>query len=187
MQMQVSVIFLLYNHGIDGHQCYRCHHPCRPPPRPPVSIATRPPPPLSSDHRPTCISHHQHRQIFHMHLSQACSHCQEHRAYVGFYLLPPLLDSSCDGHVQQLALRTQPGMPMEGISTRGAASASDLTVERFPRNIPGMMSATSGLKVMDTWRAFVNWRWNPETRFMNLEVSLDTGLLLMNVVVLMKR
>ena len=76
---------------------------------------------------------------------------------------------------------------MEDISTRGAASARDSTVGRFPRNVPGMASATSGLKVMNVWRAFFNRGWNPETRFMNLEVSLDTGLLLMNAVVLMKR
>ena len=75
---------------------------------------------------------------------------------------------------------------MEDISICGAASARDSTVGRFPRNVPGMASATSGLKVMNVWRAFFNRGWNPETRFMNLEVSLDTGLL-MNAVVLMKQ
>jgi len=86
---------------------------------------------------------------------------------------------------------------MEGISIRGAASTRNSTVGRLRRNVPGMTSAMAaagstraaanvGAKVMDVWRDFVARRWNPETRFLNLEVSLSAGLLLMNAVVLMK-
>lgn len=81
---------------------------------------------------------------------------------------------------------------MEGISIRGAASTRNSTVGRLRRNVPGMAStaagstraANVGMKVMDVWRDFVNRRWNPETRFLNLEVSLSAGLLLMNTAVL---
>ncbi|KAL4064487.1 hypothetical protein J3A83DRAFT_4360985 [Scleroderma citrinum] len=88
------------------------------------------------------------------------------------------------GHTRSstLASRTQSGAPMEGISIRGAASARNSTVGRLRRNVPGMTSTStasttrasnSGVKVMDVWRDFVNRRWNPETRFLNLESMLD--------------
>ncbi|KAG6331184.1 hypothetical protein ID866_7905 [Astraeus odoratus] len=82
-----------------------------------------------------------------------------------------------------LASRTQSGAPMGGISIRGAASARNSTVGRLRRNVPGMSStstasggsrvATTGVKAVDVWRDFVNRRWNPETRFLNLESMSD--------------
>lgn len=54
---------------------------------------------------------------------------------------------------------------------------------RLRRNVPGMASvsaaaaggrvATVAVKAVDIWRDFVNRRWNPETRFLNLESMSD--------------
>ncbi|KAI6120024.1 hypothetical protein EDD16DRAFT_1578909 [Pisolithus croceorrhizus] len=82
-----------------------------------------------------------------------------------------------------LASRSQPGASLDGISIRGAASARNSTVGRLRRNVPGMASvsaaaaggrvATVAVKAVDIWRDFVNRRWNPETRFLNLESMSD--------------
>jgi hypothetical protein len=63
--------------------------------------------------------------------------------------------------------------------SRGAGRASTSRVK--PIEVRGAASrvATVGVKVLDVWRDFVNRRWNPETRFLNLEVSglvLDKGM-----------
>ncbi|KAI6108192.1 hypothetical protein F5141DRAFT_1203576 [Pisolithus sp. B1] len=83
------------------------------------------------------------------------------------------------GITLHLASRSQPGASLDGISIRGAASARNSTVGRLRRNVPGMASAsaaaaggrvaTVAVKAVDIWRDFVNRRWNPETRFLNLE------------------
>ncbi|KIJ12778.1 hypothetical protein PAXINDRAFT_170982 [Paxillus involutus ATCC 200175] len=57
--------------------------------------------------------------------------------------------------------------------SRGAGRASTSRVK--PIEVRGAASrvATVGVKVLDVWRDFVNRRWNPETRFLNLESMLD--------------
>ncbi|KAI6155073.1 hypothetical protein BKA82DRAFT_996758 [Pisolithus tinctorius] len=81
-----------------------------------------------------------------------------------------------------LASRSQPGASIEGIPIRGAASARNSTVGRLRRNVPGIASvsaaaggrvATVAVKAVDIWRDFVKRRWNPETRFLNLESMSD--------------
>ncbi|KIK98414.1 hypothetical protein PAXRUDRAFT_823890 [Paxillus rubicundulus Ve08.2h10] len=58
-------------------------------------------------------------------------------------------------------------------SSRGAgraatAGAKNLEVRGAAARVP-----TVGVKIVDVWRGFVNRRWNPETRFLNLESMLD--------------
>ncbi|KAF9223914.1 NTF2-like protein [Gyrodon lividus] len=67
-----------------------------------------------------------------------------------------------------------------GLSIRGASSARNPTVGRLRRNAitatsvtGGGRVATVGVKTVDVWREFVNRRWNPEARFLNLESMSD--------------
>lgn len=74
----------------------------------------------------------------------------------------------------QLAARTQAGGASDALTIRGAS-----TVGRLRRNV--VTTAGTGVthgkahsvpvKAIEVWRDFVNRRWNPETRFLNLEVS----------------
>jgi nuclear RNA export factor len=73
----------------------------------------------------------------------------------------------------QLAARTQPGGASDILTIRGAS-----TVGRLRRNV--VTTAVAGapskahavpVKAVEVWREFVNRRWNPESRFLNLEVS----------------
>ena len=80
--------------------------------------------------------------------------------------------------VFKLAARTHSaGVPLEGISIRGASSARN-PVGRIRRNAITATSVTGservpavGGKVIDVWKHFVNRRWNPDAQFLNLEVS----------------
>lgn len=99
---------------------------------------------------------------------------------------PPPETRFCYGRgvVFKLTARTQSAsVPMEGISIRGASGARNPTVGRLRRNALTTTSVTDsgrvptvGTKTLDVWRHFVNRRWNPDARFLNLEVS-STGVL----------
>lgn len=79
----------------------------------------------------------------------------------------------------QLANRIAPGS--DPLAIRGASkhlttgqrmrrnAMSGTTADGGPRTSSRV--AALGVKTLDVWRDFVNRRWNPEARFLNLEVS----------------
>ncbi|EGN98717.1 hypothetical protein SERLA73DRAFT_181326 [Serpula lacrymans var. lacrymans S7.3] len=73
----------------------------------------------------------------------------------------------------------------EGLAIRGASRPTTMgrlrrnAVSTAPGGNPGNMVSSSGriatvaVKAVDIWREFVNRRWNPEARFLNLERMMD--------------
>ena len=61
----------------------------------------------------------------------------------------------------------------DGLSIRGASKGS--TGGRVRRNAISLNGSRSGVQVVELWREFVKRRWNPEARFLNLEVSHFIG------------
>ncbi|KAG1843532.1 hypothetical protein C8R48DRAFT_736712 [Suillus tomentosus] len=79
------------------------------------------------------------------------------------------------GRASMLAARTQPGGASDVLTIRGAS-----TVGRLRRN--AVTAAGAGvapskahtpMKAVEVWKDFVNRRWNPESRFLNLESMMD--------------
>ncbi len=80
----------------------------------------------------------------------------------------------------KLAARIAASSSSEGLAIRGASKAT--TAGRLRRNAISLNGSSSsnvvnrattvGVKVIELWKEFVNLRWNPEARFLNLEVSL---------------
>jgi nuclear RNA export factor len=62
-----------------------------------------------------------------------------------------------------------------GLSIRGASKTAS-TVGRLRRNAISLNgdNATRGSKAIEQWREFVNRRWQPEARFLNLEVRASS-------------
>ncbi|KAJ8589738.1 NTF2-like protein [Rhizopogon salebrosus TDB-379] len=75
-----------------------------------------------------------------------------------------------------LAARTQAGGASDTFTIRGAS-----TVGRLRRNaitaavagVPPGKAHSVQVKAVEVWREFVNRRWDPETRFLNLERMMD--------------
>lgn len=76
----------------------------------------------------------------------------------------------------KVAARIAAGAGNEGLAIRGASKATT-AVGRLRRNAISLngdntaRTAPVGTKIIDLWREFVKQRWNPEARFLNLEVS----------------
>ncbi|KAI0690620.1 hypothetical protein BC835DRAFT_1363567 [Cytidiella melzeri] len=76
-----------------------------------------------------------------------------------------------------IAARLAAGSGTQGLAIRGASTG------RVRRNAISLNGdkATSGLmKVIDQWREFVNRRWQPENRFLNLERMIEDDFIVKN-------
>ncbi|PSR72948.1 hypothetical protein PHLCEN_2v11185 [Hermanssonia centrifuga] len=87
-----------------------------------------------------------------------------------------------------LAARIAASSSSEGLAIRGASKAT--TAGRLRRNAISLNGSSSsnvvnrattvGVKVIELWKEFVNLRWNPEARFLNLERMLDDEFIAKN-------
>ncbi|KAI0346534.1 NTF2-like protein [Trametopsis cervina] len=79
-----------------------------------------------------------------------------------------------------VAARLAAGSGNAGIAIKGASKASAVgRVRRNAISLNGDQSPRS-LKVIEHWRNFVNKRWNPELRFLNLERMLEDEYIIKN-------
>ena len=68
-------------------------------------------------------------------------------------------------------------MDPEGLSIKGASKSVGIAAGRIRRNAISLngdassRSHTVGSRVVELWRQFVNKRYQPETKFLNLDVS----------------
>lgn len=75
-----------------------------------------------------------------------------------------------------LAARTQPGGASDILTIRGASTVGRLRRNAVSAAVAGVAPGkahTAPVKAVEVWKDFVNRRWNPELRFLNLERMMD--------------